>query len=57
MATTPVQMAVMINAVSNGGNVYKPSIVKVSEPVLIRKADVKPETLETVKEALIRSCQ
>jgi len=52
VATTPVQMAVMINAVSNGGNVYKPSIVKVSEPVLVRKAAVKPETLELVKKAL-----
>ncbi len=52
VATTPIQMAVMINAVSNGGNVYKPSIVKVSEPVLVRKAAVKPETLEFVKDAL-----
>jgi len=52
VATTPVQMAVMINAVSNGGNVYKPSIVKVSKPVLVRKAAVKPETLELVKKAL-----
>ena len=52
VATTPVQMAVMINAVSNGGNVYKPSIVKVSNPVLVRKAAVKPETLELVKKAL-----
>jgi len=52
VATTPVQMAVMINAVSNGGNVYKPSIVKLSGPVLVRKAAVKPETLELVKKAL-----
>jgi penicillin-binding protein 2 len=52
VATTPVQMAVMINAVSNGGNVYKPSIVKLSEPTLVRKAAVKPETLEIVKDAL-----
>jgi penicillin-binding protein 2 len=52
VATTPIQMAVMINAVSNGGNVYKPSIVKLSEPALVRKAAVKPETLEIVKKAL-----
>jgi penicillin-binding protein 2 len=45
-------MAVMMNAVSNGGNVYRPSIFKTSEPVLIRKAAVRPETLEAVKEAL-----
>ena len=52
VSTTPIQMAVMMNAVSNGGNVYRPSILKTSEPVLIRKAAVRPETLETVKEAL-----
>jgi penicillin-binding protein 2 len=52
VAATPIQMAVMINAVSNGGNVYKPSIVKVSGPVLVRKASVKPETLEIVRKAL-----
>lgn len=52
VSTTPIQMAVMMNAVSNGGNVYRPSIFKTSEPVLIRKAAVRPETLEAVKEAL-----
>lgn len=52
VSTTPVQMAVMINAVTNGGYVYRPSILKTSEPVLIRKAAVSPETLETAKEAL-----
>lgn len=52
VSTTPIQMAVMMNAVSNGGNIYKPSILKGSKPVLIRKAAVRPETLETVKEAL-----
>ena len=52
VAATPVQMAVMMNAVSNGGNVYKPSILKVSEPVLVRKVAVKPETLEIVNKAL-----
>lgn len=52
VSTTPVQMAVMINAVTNGGYVYRPSILKGSEPVLIRKAAVSPETLQTVKEAM-----
>ncbi|PKL51842.1 MAG: penicillin-binding protein 2 [Nitrospira bacterium HGW-Nitrospira-1] len=52
VSTTPVQMAVMINAVTNGGNVYRPSILKTSEPVLIRKAAVRPETLDTIREAL-----
>ena len=52
VSTTPVQMAVMINAVTNGGYVYRPSILKGSKPVLIRKAAVRPETLQTVREAL-----
>jgi penicillin-binding protein 2 len=52
VAATPIQMAVMMNTVSNGGNVYRPSIIKGAAPVLIRKATVRPETLETVKEAL-----
>ena len=52
VAATPIQMAVMMNTVSNGGYVYRPSILKVAKPVLIRKAAVKPETLETIKEAL-----
>jgi penicillin-binding protein 2 len=52
VAATPIQMAVMINTVSNGGYVYRPSILKGATPVLLRKAALKPETLETVKEAL-----
>jgi len=52
VSTTPIQMAVMMNAVSNGGNVYRPSIFRTSEPVLIRKAAIRPETLEAIKEAL-----
>ncbi|MEJ2696879.1 MAG: penicillin-binding protein 2 [Candidatus Sulfobium sp.] len=49
---TPIQQAVMISAVSNGGNVYKPLILKDAKPVLEMKAGVSAPTLETVKEAL-----
>jgi penicillin-binding protein 2 len=52
VSTTPVQMAVMINAVSNGGNVYKPSILKIQQPFLVKKAAVRAETLAIVKDAL-----
>ncbi len=50
--TTPVQMADMMAAVANGGNVYRPSLLKGSRPVLLMKAGVKPETLEAVKAGL-----
>jgi penicillin-binding protein 2 len=52
VAATPVQMAVMMAAVANGGDVYQPTILRGADPVLIRKADVKPETLDLVKDAL-----
>jgi penicillin-binding protein 2 len=52
VAATPVQMAVMINAVTNGGNVYRPSIVMGSVPVIINKAAVSARTMEEVKSAL-----
>jgi penicillin-binding protein 2 len=50
--TTPVQMADMMAAVANGGNVYRPSLLKGSRPILLMKAGVKPETLEAVKAGL-----
>ncbi len=53
VSTTPVQMAVMMNAVVNGGNVYRPSILKNAGPDLIRKAVVRTETTETIRDALI----
>lgn len=49
---TPIQLGVMMSAVSNGGNVYKPLILKDARPVLEMKAGVSPSTLETVKDAL-----
>src|SRR3990172_12789405 len=52
VAATPVQMAVMMGAVSNGGEVYRPSLIRGAEPVLLRTADVKSDTLETVKNYL-----
>ena len=52
ISTTPVQMAVMMSAVSNGGNVYRPSILKDAKPVLVSNAGVKTETLEEVRDAL-----
>jgi len=52
VAATPIQMAVMIGAIANGGNLYRPTLIKDSEPVLMGKAKIKPETLEIVRKAL-----
>ncbi len=53
VSTTPVQMAAMMAAVANGGNVYRPSLLKGTKPQLVMNAGVKAETLETVKSALM----
>lgn len=52
VSTTPVQMAVMMGAVANGGNIYSPSMLKNSKPVLVANANIRPETLETVRKYL-----
>ncbi len=49
VSATPVQMAVMMGAVSNGGNLYRPTLLKDSSPVLEGKAGIRPETLEKVR--------
>ncbi len=52
VSATPVQMAVMMSAVSNGGKVYKPTILKGARPELVMEAGIRPDTLEKVKDAL-----
>lgn len=63
VTVTPLQLANMMAAVANGGTLYRPRIVsKVEsvnkgvvreyEPEIIRKIDVKPSTLERVRDAL-----
>jgi penicillin-binding protein 2 len=52
VSATPIQLAVMMSAVANNGYVYKPLIVKDSVPALVIKANIKPETLEIVRDAL-----
>jgi penicillin-binding protein 2 len=52
VAVTPIQMAVMISAVANGGNLYRPTLTKDATPVLSGKAKARPETIEIVKRAL-----
>ena len=52
VSTTPVQMAVMMAGVSNGGRIYRPLLLKGSVPALVSTANVKAETLEIVKRYL-----
>ncbi len=52
VSATPVQMAVMMSAVSNGGKVYKPTILKGARPELVAESGVSPDTIEKVKDGL-----
>ena len=63
LTVTPLQMANMIAAVANGGTLYRPRLVSKVEsvdgatvreygPEKIRTIDIKPETLERIRNAL-----
>lgn len=52
VSTTPIQLAVMMSAVANGGSVYRPLILKDAVPELVRKVELRQETLEIVRDAL-----
>ncbi len=60
---TPLQMAVMVSAIANGGTRFKPEIlmkvetaegrlVKETEPMITGKLPVSPRTMELVKQGL-----
>jgi len=63
MATTPMQIAVMISGIFNGGKVYAPNLVKyiedphtgvkiVQEPKLLREVSLDPEAVQVVLEGM-----
>ncbi|PIQ93681.1 MAG: penicillin-binding protein 2 [Nitrospirae bacterium CG_4_9_14_3_um_filter_41_27] len=52
VAVTPLQMAVMTSTIANGGNLYKPTLIKDAQPIISGKAKVRPETLEIIKKGL-----
>lgn len=53
VSTTPIQMAVMMSAITNGGIIYRPVIIKGMNPVPLGKIDVKPETLKIIRDSLV----
>ncbi len=52
VTATPVQMAVMMSSVADGGRIYRPSILKGGSPVLVGNAGIRQETLDKVKSYL-----
>jgi penicillin-binding protein 2 len=52
IAVTPLQMAVLTGSFANGGNLYKPILLKDAQPILSKKITMKPETIKAVKRAL-----
>jgi penicillin-binding protein 2 len=64
VVTSPMQLLAMVSAIANGGTVYRPWVVKkvVSlagdvveqyEPEVMRRVDVKPETLAFIRQAML----
>lgn len=62
IAVTPIQMAVYVAAIANGGTIYVPHVVRAIKNSLLnqttllkiesRKIDVNPKTIEIVKKAM-----
>jgi len=51
VTATPIQMAAMMASFANGGNLYKPSLIK-GRQELSGTVKLKPETIEMIKKAL-----
>ena len=52
ISVTPIQLAVMISTIANGGNLYKPTLIKDTKPILLGKVSIRPDTLNIVKSSL-----
>jgi penicillin-binding protein 2 len=52
VSVTPIQLAVTTGAIVNGGNLYRPTLIKDAKPILSGKLNVTPETVEIIKNAL-----
>lgn len=53
VAVTPYQMARLISAISNGGYIYEPSLLKLNErPKMAEKLNIRAENINAIKKAL-----
>jgi len=52
VAATPIQMAVLTGAIANGGNLYRPALIKEAKATISGRLRARPETLEIIKSAL-----
>lgn len=64
VVTSPMQIALMVSAIANGGILYRPWILKRVEslrgdvieeygPEIVRRVNLRPETLEVVREGML----
>jgi len=64
VVTSPMQIALMVSAIANGGILYRPWILKrveslrgdvieEYEPEIVRRVNLRPETLEVVREGML----
>ncbi len=54
VSTTPAQAALMIAAIANGGNVYRPELLKDQPgPEPIAKLSLSPKTLRIIRDSLV----
>jgi penicillin-binding protein 2 len=64
VVTSPMQIARMVAAVANGGILYRPwvlkrveslsgAVIEEYEPEIVRRVNIRPETLEVVREGML----
>jgi penicillin-binding protein 2 len=52
VSVTPIQLALMMATVSNGGTVLQPTLIKDAKPTVRSKIEIHPETLKLLKRGL-----
>ncbi|MEW6001793.1 MAG: penicillin-binding protein 2 [Nitrospirota bacterium] len=52
VTATPLQMAVLTGVIVNGGDLFKPTLIKGAKPIISGKVKIRPETLEIINTGL-----